>query len=268
MRLLAPAFLALFVFTAIGSGQDNVAKWRADLLSEPAFSRVERVGSLRKFDLSPLWMTTDNEYIYGFIGAKHRRIRIKILTAERSKTDPLLYEISGASLVGENFRGFRGTISIAHARFTKMIDAEFATEDDVRSRGFLLANYRFTEAGSDKHSGVFSGLLQTNFYIDKSGKIHYDDLESGADGFLNNQFAGTWRAADGSLELDCNWGDYRIPLSGDLDIGDGEFSPNEKYWPNGWRSLYDAHFKQDAASMKEEARKWWKKPENGQRSPD
>ena len=32
----------------------------------------------------------------------------------------------------------------------------------------------------------------------------------------------------------CAWGHYRIPNSGDLDIGVGEFSPNPKYLSNGW----------------------------------
>jgi hypothetical protein len=32
----------------------------------------------------------------------------------------------------------------------------------------------------------------------------------------------------------CNWGEFRIPFSGDLDIGAGEFSPNPKYFSKGW----------------------------------
>ncbi|MBM0654943.1 hypothetical protein JMN11_14995 [Capnocytophaga genosp. AHN8471] len=33
----------------------------------------------------------------------------------------------------------------------------------------------------------------------------------------------------------CNWGLHRIPCSGDLDYGAAEFSPNEKYYPYGWK---------------------------------
>ena len=54
------------------------------------------------------------------------------------------------------------------------------------------------------------------------------------------------------------WGDSRIPLSGDLDVGDGEFSPNDKYLRNGWQSYRDAYVRQNTRALMEENRQWWK----------
>ena len=34
-----------------------------------------------------------------------------------------------------------------------------------------------------------------------------------------------------------SWGEYRIPCSGDFDGGDGDFSPNPKYWQYGWEEF-------------------------------
>ncbi len=57
-----------------------------------------------------------------------------------------------------------------------------------------------------------------------------------ADGFSNNQFTGSWTSYKTNASKKCNWGDYRIPECGDLDIGAGEFIVNEKYIKNGWTS--------------------------------
>ena len=61
----------------------------------------------------------------------------------------------------------------------------------------------------------------------------------------------------------CNWGDYRIPNCGDLDIGAGGFSPADKYLTNGWQNYRDANFggpetpKSKKAATLEYVR-WWK----------
>jgi len=57
----------------------------------------------------------------------------------------------------------------------------------------------------------------------------------------------------------CNWGDYRISNSGDLDIGAGEFSPNNKYLKSGWQTVRNAYSGQQysKAALKAERDKWW-----------
>ena len=55
--------------------------------------------------------------------------------------------------------------------------------------------------------------------------------------YNNNQFVGTWTGYDKSNKLTANWGDSRIPHSGDLDVGTSEFAINRKYQSNGWDSF-------------------------------
>ncbi len=178
-----------------------------------------------------------------------------------SEVNGRIYAIGGASLVGTTFRRFTGTITITSFRYREPEDAAFEkelAEQRIKRRAVVLGRYTFTEEGSDAHTGTFSGIVYSAVYIDADDKAHYDDIELGADGYLNNQFAGRWRSRDGKLDLVCNWGDYRIPLSGGLDVGDGEFMPAKEYFKNGWQTYYDAYAKQDAAALKEEQRQWWR----------
>ena len=47
-------------------------------------------------------------------------------------------------------------------------------------------------------------------------------------------FAGTWKSNKTKKSKLCAWGQYRVPNSGGLDVGAGEFSVNPKYAKNGW----------------------------------
>lgn len=72
------------------------------------------------------------------------------------------------------------------------------------------------------------------WYLDKNDSIQYDNLENQSDRFKNNQYVGSWTEYGKLSGKVCNWGEYRIPFSGDLDIGAGEFSVNPKYYEVGW----------------------------------
>ena len=48
-----------------------------------------------------------------------------------------------------------------------------------------------------------------------------------------------WIYLDTYDTLTCNWGDFRIPESGRLDGGCGEFIPNEAFYYNGWKTYID-----------------------------
>jgi len=64
------------------------------------------------------------------------------------------------------------------------------------------------------------------------------------------------------IDTQGNWGDYRIPDSGELDLGAGEFSPAEKYWGNGWESYMKVRMGSTETERKkayaEEYEEWWK----------
>jgi len=55
-----------------------------------------------------------------------------------------------------------------------------------------------------------------------------------SDEYRNNQYVGTWIDYETKEEKTCNWGEYRIPFSGDLDYGSAQFAPREKYYNKGW----------------------------------
>lgn len=131
----------------------------------------------------------------------------------------------------------------------------------IKQEGIVVGEYHFAENRSQKFSGRFDGVFCSRWFIDRYGDLKYDDLEwDCSDSYCNNQFVGTWKSYDAEIPKTCNWGDSRIPQSGDLDIGTGEFYPNDKYVANGWQKLIDAWEKPDCdkKARQEEQRKWWK----------
>ena len=96
-----------------------------------------------------------------------------------------------------------------------------------------------------------------------NGTTKYNDLWSAAAGFNNNQFVGTWKSYSASISLTVNWGDGRIPLSKNFDVGASEFMPNEKYVQYGWESfkkVWRGGFNKNELekARKEESEVWWK----------
>ncbi|MGB1217773.1 MAG: hypothetical protein ACPG5P_07840, partial [Saprospiraceae bacterium] len=83
----------------------------------------------------------------------------------------------------------------------------------------------------------FQGRFMTYFYKDEKGEIKYNDLWNISPDFNNNQFAGHWTSYEDDKQIIANWGDNRIPLSEDLDVGETGFQPSEKYLANGWEEF-------------------------------
>lgn len=104
----------------------------------------------------------------------------------------------------------------------------------MKAQGKLSGTYEFHEEKSKKSCGLFKGKMYVLWYVDSDGKLQYDDIESYSDFYKNNQYEGTWVSANGKIKKIANWGEYRIPDSGDLDIGAGEFGANPKYKNQGW----------------------------------
>lgn len=208
-------------------------------------------------NVSPLFTQISNSGVMGFIGKEYQRLRIKFISVIRNNDSPDQYFVYGKSMVKENVCEFQGVITIRKVEYFPP-DPEFK---DTK-QGALRGDYVFNENPLQKHAGQFKGTFQTNFYIDKDGKILYDDLMGSADGFSNNLFTGTWTSFTTKASRPCNWGDYRIPDSGDLDNGAGEFHPSEKYIANGWRTYCQAFDgipgPESEAAKKIEHAEWWK----------
>ena len=216
---------------------------------------------LSSYDLSNLWMSS-SEDILGFIGDNYQRLQLHYISIKKDTVNPNVYHVKGKSKVKNNICYFEGIITVIKVEEFK-IELEnnepnpFYNPDTTRL-GELTATYSFAENQNQEHSGIFEGLINTNFYIDIFYKIHLDDLDMGGmDSYCNNQFKGIWTSYDKKYKKKCNWGDVRIPDCGDLDVGTGEFVPNEKYRKNGWEDYcWYCTYKQIEKNKK--LSNWWK----------
>ncbi len=210
-------------------------------------------------DFSQLWTKTDNSIVYGFVGDKHQRLRIKFLNIEKMDN---AYTTTGKLLIKDALMNFEGMMQITNIRKYQHnsagVDNEF--KNKVKGEYAITGNYVFYAHDEKHHVHKLKGIFQSDFYLDMKNKVHYDDLDIVSDSFSNNQFVGTWKDVYKNTTSMCNWGDYRIPNSGNFDIGAGDFSPNTKDISLGWQSIIDCSSpdkrKRDTA-QKIEKSIWW-----------
>jgi hypothetical protein len=204
--------------------------------SEYRLSPKNELAQYSRYDFSQA-MKPQSEFL-GFIEPNYQRLNIYIDSITKSKSDPRSYVVKGASVVKGNRCDFTGTIKLTQIREYRSLrpNDEYKSQG-IPMNGYAIGTFRFNEDPNQKHVGVFEGTMFLYWYLDRKGKIQYDDVEAGADAYRNNQYVSTWTQYGSKAGKSANWGEYRIPLSGDLDIGDGEFSVNPKYLENGWRDL-------------------------------
>jgi hypothetical protein len=184
----------------------------------------------------------------GFIGSDFQRFYIHFSSAIQNPYNRYEYLVYGQTRVKTNICTFQGRFMINESRL-------YLTSDipDLK-QGFIIGNYELFEDSDKKGAGIIKGKFRSNFYINVDGKIKYDAISLMADGFENNQFEGTWTAYESRIEKICNWGDFRIPGSKDLDEGAGEFMPTSKYINNGWKDYINENEGQGDLTGKHE---WW-----------
>ena len=199
--------------------------------------------------------------ILGFIGDDYLRMYVKFISIIQNPENQYEYFAYGKTMVRRNICEFQGII--------KIVSSEIYNTADIPSykQGFAVCEVVLYENKYQTHTGFFKGKLISNFLIDAKGKFRYDAIMFVADGFLNNQFTGMWTNYKTKTSKICNWGDYRIPNSGNLDSCVGEFCPDKKYVQNGWenyRYLNDNSFYPNMDSpeykkaLQKENEKWWK----------
>jgi hypothetical protein len=255
--------LILIVFSIGVNGQraDQIPDWLEEGYNITKPCDQECKDNLLKNDFSSLWTKNDNKITFGFIGANFQRLRIIIITTNKNKTNPDIYYITGKSMVKDYICQYNGIIQITQINIYQ--NMHFGVDDmykdkGIKCEGILTARYKFIEDSSQINSGIFEGTLNSWWYIDKNGNIQYDNIASVSDTYCNNQFIGTWTSNKTKNKKVCNWGDYRIPFSGDLDIGAGEFSPDDKYLQYGWKTYRDAYTNNNEEAKLIEEKQWWK----------
>jgi len=185
-------------------------------------------------------LLTPKRDFLGYIGKKYRRIHIYYTSISKDSISQKKYFVEGKSLVGNNVCDFKGEIQIEQIREYKSIDFgvdNMYENEGYKAQGILIGKYKFKEDPEQNHSGIFEGLMAFYWYVDKYGIVHYDRINWNSDSFRNNQYVGEWTEYGKRIGKTCNWGEYRIPFSGDLDIGAGGFSPNSKYKDMGWKPI-------------------------------
>lgn len=226
-------------------------------------------GQIKNYDLSTILtadsiLTEDREdskdkieraEILGFIGENFQRFHIRFISIIQNPVNPYEYLAYGKTMVKDNICSFQGRITVKEARI-------YNSEDiPTYKQGTAICEIVLYEDRKQAYTGLINGELKTNFIIDDKGKFRYDALMFFADGFLNNQFRGTWISYKAKGSKKCNWGDYRIPDSEDLDSGTGEFMVSEKYIKNGWVG-YMLQYKSPSLNIKNEQtterKEWWK----------
>lgn len=228
------------------------------------------LAQIKNYDLSTILkadtiLTEDNEggkekikraEILGFIGDDYQRFYIHFISVTQNPANPYEYFVSGKTMVKSTICPFKGTITAKQAKVYK--DSDLATY----KKGFCTFEVILYEDKKLSSTGTIKGSLTSRFIIEK-GIIRYDASNFIADGFANNQFTGSWTSYRTNKTKKCHWGDYRIPECGDLDIGAGEFSVNEKYVKNGWVSYILENMAPNGAIVKPETdknaknKKWW-----------
>lgn len=256
MNKLVTTLMFLLLVTIVVRGQKNSEAFRNKILTDEPIAKTDIKNEFIKNDISTLLTQTDNGRVLGFIGDNYQRIQIKFISVIKNKENPGEYFIYGKSMVKNNVCDFQGTINITSAFYFKKSDSPGIKQ------GKVIGNYLFYENPQQKHVGYFRGVFSSDWYMDKEGNLKYDNLSDVADGFTNNEFVGTWTNYSGTVTKICNWGDNRIPMSGDLDDGTGEFHPSQKYQANGWLTYIQANSGGNNTNEKEareaEQKLWWK----------
>jgi hypothetical protein len=239
-------------------------QYRQAALRDPEFRPIEKISLYRTYNFAPL--LANQGAVNGFIGPHYQRLQLKLLSVRQDMSNPACYHLTGKTKVLGHVSEFSGTLVLRQARELRQLapNGEAASAATVRAfesarrEGFVLGDYELRENPSQPKRGVFRGVARTNWYMDKWNHLHYDLVYGEGDGLCNNQFVGTWTSYATRKTLRCNWGDLRIPNSGDFDIGAGEFSPSNKYLAYGWQDVRDCTLGSSAAACKREKQAWWK----------
>jgi hypothetical protein len=259
-RRIVSTFICLVHSLQFLMGQVDTSFLRDFLLGD-RLNATNIIASRKTLDFSTLWTQTPNSNVFGVIGTEHQRLRIKLLSVEKSIIEPAVYNVKGKSYANGHICSFQGRIIIKEIRsvqnFHYGVD-EVYMDSALHDQGVIIAEYKFVEDADQAHSGTFTGILYTKWYLDRTGQVRYDDIEMMSDGYMNNAYIGTWTSHRTRASKLSPWGDHRVPLSvRGFDIGAGEFSPSDEYLDKGWQSYRDAwlHEKEDARKI--ELSEWW-----------
>ena len=182
-------------------------------------------------------LNAEKSNFLGFIGTNYKRLRITFTSIKKSEENKDVYEVGGFSTVmNKNKRTFKGTFSLlSHYKFAEQtVDVPLPKKGEIV--GYSTFSYELAEDENLTAIGVFKGKMIV-MWLKKVNAAPVYFLPFNRDSERNYQFFGTWTSYKTKKTSVASWGEYRIPCSGDFDLGDGDFSPNPKYWQYGWEEF-------------------------------
>ena len=184
--------------------------------------------------MEDMWFTLPEPL--GFRGADFQRFYIHYDTVY--KVSDSIYHIDGRTRCKDEICTITGSLIVDSVvpfndRLSGIDDFIMITES-----GTLYAHYTLQANHNDTHIADMEGKAYF-YYLVHNDSIFYDALDLVADAYCNNQYTGKWIYLDTRDTLTCNWGDFRIPESGRLDGGCGDFGPYEEFYDNGWKTYID-----------------------------
>lgn len=172
---------------------------------------------------------TKRPKILAFVGKDYMRFELRMMEVFKDSINPSRYRMWGRTRHMGWARTFVGDLFIQDIKLLKNKKGSY-------SEGVLKANLFLREDSLSQGAAHYEGILTCNFLISEKGKVYYNSLSLNKAEFSNNQFVGKRIPFQKNKEVQtCNWGDFRIPECGDLDIGKERFRPNEKYLNQNWR---------------------------------
>lgn len=228
----------ILIFPSLSTAQSLADNLREEVLTGVHVQSKNELASFCSYNFATIWKFGITHEYNGFASDSMTRVRLKFCSLRRKSST--LYAVKGFFLYKDQMSSFHGDLKLTDVALINPYDEGCEDPypiDRIRAEGIVLANFRF--ALSD--SGYLTGTCSAGWWIDSTNHIHVNYRGDCADGFVNNQFAGTYYSSSMRQSVEIAWGDFRIPFSGDLDLGAGEFSPNPKYADQGWQSYLDAY---------------------------
>lgn len=258
-RLLA---LALLLTLAPGCSSSQTSAQRttlADLLHEDISQTIINPDTLHlwaidideqgKAFIAEEWEAPRAQEL-GYIGDDFRRFRIHFTEVTKAGAD---YRVQGYAAILDTVYCIEGVINLDSVVVGD--SEEYQDPKGIQEQGSIYASYRFVTTFCRRGNVGVGDTLRGSvlyFYVKTNGKYIYDGSGCWSDDFCNNQYEGVWVRKGGKGQRVCNWGDYRIPNSRELDIGAGCFSPDDRF--KGWENYTRI---EDDSLLWECDRNWW-----------
>ena len=148
----------------------------------------------------------DGNLLLGYKGKEGKRLKIVFTDAVKSKNNPLVYEVKGATLFEGKVAEFSGTMTLISFKDEEN-SQEYTNENGEQyhlKTGSFICDLK--ESGQNV-PGKYEGNLTFYCGLNKKGELVEDDQSNVGDGYKNFLFKGFWVDSETGGKKPVNWGD-------------------------------------------------------------